>query len=174
MWTNASPPTMRPMRRQAGWPVRIRAGIPHTRRQPRDAQPRGNARRHRSKGCRTRRRTSRIAFSSIASNTGARLPGEALMTCNTSAVAVCCSSASRCLGDQPRVLHRDHRLGGEILQQRDLLVGEWPDLLAIDRDSSRAARRPCAAARSAACARRRDRPAARRPAIAGAIQLGRP
>ena len=38
----------------------------------------------------------RIAFSSIASNTGARLPGEALMTCNTSAVAVCCSSASRC------------------------------------------------------------------------------
>ena len=39
---------------------------------------------------------SRIAFSSIASNTGARLPGEALITCNTSAVAVCCSSASRC------------------------------------------------------------------------------
>ena len=25
------------------------------------------------------------------------------------------------LGDQPRVLHRDHRLGGEVLQQRDLL-----------------------------------------------------
>ena len=38
---------------------------------------------------------SRIAFSSIASNTGARLPGELLMTCSTSAVAVCCSSASR-------------------------------------------------------------------------------
>ena len=36
------------------------------------------------------------AFSSIASNTGVRLPGEALITCNTSAVAVCCSSASRC------------------------------------------------------------------------------
>jgi hypothetical protein len=29
------------------------------------------------------------------SNTGARSPGEALMTCNTSAVAVCCSNASR-------------------------------------------------------------------------------
>ena len=71
---------------------------------------------------------SRIAFSSIASNTGARSPGEALMTCNTSAVAVCCSSASRCLGQQPRVLHRDHRLGGEILQQRDLLVGEGAHL----------------------------------------------
>src|SRR6516162_2261419 len=29
------------------------------------------------------------------SNTGARSPGEELMTCNTSAVAVCCSNASR-------------------------------------------------------------------------------
>ena len=36
------------------------------------------------------------AFSRIASNTGARSPGEALITCSTSAVAVCCSSASRC------------------------------------------------------------------------------
>jgi hypothetical protein len=36
-----------------------------------------------------------IALSSIASNTGARSPGEPLMTCNTSAVAVCWSSASR-------------------------------------------------------------------------------
>ena len=36
-----------------------------------------------------------IAFSSIASNTGARSPGEELMTRNTSAVAVCCSNASR-------------------------------------------------------------------------------
>ena len=34
------------------------------------------------------------------------------------------------LGDQPRVLHRDDRLRGEVLQQRDLLVGEGPDLLA--------------------------------------------
>ena len=32
-----------------------------------------------------------IALSSIVSNTGARSPGEALMTCNTSPVAVCCS-----------------------------------------------------------------------------------
>src|SRR6516165_2744559 len=38
---------------------------------------------------------SRSAFSSIASNTGVRSPGEELMTCNTSAVAVCCSNASR-------------------------------------------------------------------------------
>jgi len=38
---------------------------------------------------------SAMALSSIASNTGARLPGELLITCNTSAVAVCCSNASR-------------------------------------------------------------------------------
>ena len=69
---------------------------------------------------------SRIAFSSIASNTGARSPGEELMTCNTSAVAVCCSNASRVSVDQPRILHRNHRLRGEVLQQRDLLVGKRP------------------------------------------------
>src|SRR5258708_34970335 len=33
------------------------------------------------------------------------------------------------LGDQPRVLHRDHRLRGEVLQQRDLLFREWPYFL---------------------------------------------
>jgi hypothetical protein len=33
--------------------------------------------------------------SRIASKTGPRSPGEELMTCNTSAVAVCCSKASR-------------------------------------------------------------------------------
>ena len=37
-----------------------------------------------------------------------------------------------CLGDQPRVLHRDHRLRGEALQQRDLLVGEWADFAPVD------------------------------------------
>ena len=36
------------------------------------------------------------ALSRIASNTGVRSPGFALITCNTSAVAVCCSSASCC------------------------------------------------------------------------------
>ena len=83
-------------------------------------------RRHRCTGCRERHRTAACAFSSIASNTGARSPGEELMTCNTSAVAVCCSSASRVSVMQPRVLHRDDRLRREVLQQRDLLVGERP------------------------------------------------
>ena len=35
------------------------------------------------------------AFSSIASQTGTRSPGEELITPSTSAVAVCCSKASR-------------------------------------------------------------------------------
>ena len=40
------------------------------------------------------------------------------------------------LGDEPGVLHRDHRLGGEVLQQRDLLVGERPDFLAVGGDEA--------------------------------------
>jgi len=35
------------------------------------------------------------AFSNIASKMGVRSPGEELMICSTSAVAVCCSKASR-------------------------------------------------------------------------------
>src|SRR5207302_9016221 len=66
------------------------------------------------------------ALSNITSKTGASSPGEELMTCNTSAVAVCWSRASR-LGDQPRVFHRTDRLGGEALQQADLLLGEGPN-----------------------------------------------
>ena len=53
------------------------------------------------------------------------------MTCNTSAVAVCCSNASRVSVNQPRVLHRDHRLRREVLQQRDLFVGKRPHLLTV-------------------------------------------
>ena len=52
------------------------------------------------------------------------------MTCNTSAVAVCCSSASRVSVRS----HRDDRLRREVLQQRDLLIGKRPHLLTIDAD----------------------------------------
>jgi hypothetical protein len=38
------------------------------------------------------------------------------------------------LGHQPRILHRDDRLRREIFEQRDLLIGERPHLLAIDAD----------------------------------------
>ena len=37
-------------------------------------------------------------------------------------------------GSEPRILHRDDRLRGEVLQQGNLLVGEWADLLAVDND----------------------------------------
>ena len=54
------------------------------------------------------------------------------MTLSTSAVAVCCcrsKSLSRQLVEQPRVLDRDDRLVGEVLDQLDLLVGERPHVL---------------------------------------------
>jgi len=37
-----------------------------------------------------------------------------------------------CLCDESRILHSDDRLRGEVLQQRDLLVGERAHLLAVD------------------------------------------
>ena len=58
---------------------------------------------------------------------------------STSDVAVCCSSELgeivRALAqfvEQPRVLDGDDGLGGEVLHQRNLLVGKRPDLLAVD------------------------------------------
>jgi len=40
------------------------------------------------------------------------------------------------LGQQPRVLHRDHRLRREVLEERNLLVGEWADLLSKRSDDA--------------------------------------
>ena len=102
---------------------------------------------------------TRCAFSSIASNTGARSPGEELMTCKHLGGRGLLLQGLARLGDQPRVLHRDDRLRREVLQQRDLLVGERADLLAVDvstpsRVSSLAQRDA-----QAACERRRSRPA---------------
>src|SRR6516162_10519053 len=39
-------------------------------------------------------------------------------------------------GDQPRILHGDDRLSCEILQQRDLLIGKRPNLLAVQDDEA--------------------------------------
>ena len=62
-----------------------------------------------------------------------------MITLQDLAVAVSCSSASvrygvlgLQLGEQPRVLDGDGRLVGEGLQQRDLTVGERPDLVPVD------------------------------------------
>ena len=52
--------------------------------------------------------------------------------------------------EQPRVLDRDHRLVGEGLEQRDLLVGERPGRLAHHARSSRCRGPPTASARTTA------------------------
>src|SRR6516225_3382680 len=36
------------------------------------------------------------------------------------------------LGNESRVLHRDHCLRREVLHQRDLFLAEWSDFLAVD------------------------------------------
>ena len=76
------------------------------------------------------------------SNTGASSPVELAMTLSTSEVAVCCSSDFAQLAEQPRVLDGDHGLRGEVLHQLDLLVGERPNLLPVNDDARRPARRP--------------------------------
>src|SRR5215469_13371230 len=38
------------------------------------------------------------------------------------------------LVDEPRILHRDYRLGSEILEQRNFLVGEWLGFASSYRD----------------------------------------
>src|SRR5205823_923001 len=64
------------------------------------------------------------AFSRITSKTGARSPGEELMTCNTWAVAICCSRASRVSVISRAFLHCDDCLGGEVLKERNILIGK--------------------------------------------------
>ena len=54
------------------------------------------------------------------------------MTLSTSAVAVCCCSDCAQFAEQPRVLDGDDSLGGEVLHQLDLLVGERTNLLAVN------------------------------------------
>ena len=56
----------------------------------------------------------RVAFSSMAWNTGSSSPGELLMTLSTSEVAVCCSQRLAQFVEQPRVLDGDDGLRGEV------------------------------------------------------------
>ena len=75
----------------------------------------------------------RIAFASMAWNTGSSSPGElrddlqhlggrGLLLQRLGQLA----RARLHLVEQPHVLDRDHRLVGEGRDQLDLLVGEWP------------------------------------------------
>ena len=65
-------------------------------------------------------RISRHADDDQRIETGCRSDGERLITFSTSAVAVCRSSASCGLVEQPHVLDGDHGLVGEGLQQLDV------------------------------------------------------
>ena len=67
------------------------------------------------------RRQARCALSTMASNTGCTSDGELAITFRMSAVAVCRSSASLRLVEQPHVLDGDHRLIGEGPQQLDVV-----------------------------------------------------
>ena len=82
----------------------------------------------------------RVAFSSIAWNTGSSSPGELEMTLSTSEVAVCCSSDS----ERSSVRWRSSlssrvfsmamtAWAAKFVHQLDLLVGERTDFLAVNR-----------------------------------------
>ena len=78
-------------------------------------------RRRRSGRCRARSpRTAARSCRGSCRTPAAVSATELLITCSTSAVAVCCSSASFVSLKQARVLDRDHRLVGEGLEQLEL------------------------------------------------------
>ena len=85
----------------------------------------------------------RTAFSSMASKTGSRFAGDELMTLSTSDVAVCCSSDSVRSSVRWRNSFSSRVFSmamtawaAKFLHQLDLLIGEGPDLLAVDDDSA--------------------------------------
>ena len=75
---------------------------------------------------------SRAAISTSVSNTGCRSNGRAADDLEHVRGRGLLLQRFAQLVQQPRVLDGDHRLGGEVLDQLDLLVGERPDLLAED------------------------------------------
>ena len=74
----------------------------------------------------------RVAFSSMASNTGSSSPGELDDDLQHFGGRGLLLQRLAQFVEQAGVLDGDDGLGGEILDQLDLLVGEWPHLLAID------------------------------------------
>ena len=79
---------------------------------------------------------SRAADSTSVSSTACRSKVERLITLSTSAVAVCCCSDSRSSLSRRVFSMAMTAWLGEILHQLDLLVGERPDLLAVDDDGA--------------------------------------
>src|SRR5262249_29932408 len=77
----------------------------------------------------------RTAFSSIALNTGSSSPGEVLMTCRTSDVAVCCCSDSRSSLSRRVFSMAKTPCRAKLVTRPNCLVGYGPPhLLAVDAD----------------------------------------
>ena len=86
----------------------------------------------------------RVAFSSMAWNTGSSSPGDELMTCNTSEgrglLVQRLAEFGRALAlliEQPHVFNGNDRLGSKVRHQLNLFVGEGSNLLAVDGDECR-------------------------------------
>ena len=84
----------------------------------------------------------RVAFASMAWNTGSSSPGELLMTLeHLGGRRLLLQRLAQIVGalaqlvEQPRILDGDDGLRGEVRHQLDLLVGKGPDLLAVDGDA---------------------------------------
>ena len=77
-----------------------------------------------------------VADSANVSSTVCRSNVDRLMTLSTSAVAVCCCSDFAELVEQAGVLDGDDGLGGEMLHQLDLFVGERTNFLSVEKDSA--------------------------------------
>ena len=75
---------------------------------------------------------TRVAFSSIFSNTGCKLAGRTADDLQHFRGCRLLLQRFAQLVQQPGVLNGDDRLLGEVLNQLDLLVGERPNLLAKD------------------------------------------
>ena len=71
----------------------------------------------------------RVAFSSMVSNTGSRSPGERTDDAQHVGGGGLLLQRLPQFVQQPRVLDGDDGLGGEVLHQRDLFVGERTDFL---------------------------------------------
>ena len=134
------------------------------RRSPRSARrcAAGRARRPGSRPSCVAGEQALAAVAGSSSNTGCASATELLITRSTSAVAVCCSSASLRLVEQPHVLDRDHRLVGEGLQQLDLVRRRTaPARARRDADRADAPGRRAASARTACCGSRAARASSR-------------
>ena len=69
---------------------------------------------------------------SIASKTGSRAPGELVMTCSTSEVAVCCSSDCLSSFSNRAFSMAMTAWAAKFCDQLDLFVGERADFLAVN------------------------------------------